>query len=454
MRFAVLALLLLVSAWSAASVAAQDAPADLRADSVTLTEATNAFGQTVFSAEGMLINESDGGYADVFLTARAYDDSGEQIAEGYGVLVDACGAGVLPDYVMAPGHAQSFAAPLEFFSDFADPAGQIDRIEMETQATVVAAPAVSELATGITRLSDQEVIRVEWLADGGLRYAIGCPRALFTDWQWREVDGADRDTPTEHPDAARITDDLRERLRLTDPAIFANSRLSFAPEGGRMVYQDAVNQFYTAAQDGTLQRQLYTGLNDRVLQMIDWLGGNRFLATYYGAPGEPVLWFTADADGRPISPAPETNRPSQTLPGATPDGRRVVIGGAFLTDGGDPIPGYYLNVVSNGFFELLFEGDLPGNSYPPPVPVLDTERDLVSRVYVVRPVDETPTLQCFNRDESALYNLAALPYGLQTSDRSGLWLSPDGTELALSANGPGGGLWRIDLSEVPACEAG
>ncbi|MGL4648448.1 MAG: hypothetical protein ACRC1H_03495, partial [Caldilineaceae bacterium] len=71
----------------------------------------------------------------------------------------------------------------------------------------------------------------------------------------------------------------------------------------------------------------------------------------------------------------------------------------------------------------------------------------------VRPVDGTPLLQCFNRDEGVLYDLAALPEGLTASDRSGLWPSPDGTQLALSANGPAGGLWRIDLTALPACEA-
>jgi hypothetical protein len=453
MRLAVVASLVLAGVLSATLALAQNTPADLRADAVTLSESVNAFGQTVFSADGVLVNEGDGGYADVTLTARAYADDGEQVAEGYGVLVDACGAGVLPGYVMAPGHAQPFAAPLEFFSNFADAAAQVDRIEVEAAARAVDAPPLAALPDGVTQLSDQEIVRVEWLSDGGLRYAIGCPRDLFVDWQWREVTAAGRDRPIEHPDAAKVTDDLRERLGLTDPAIFENSRLSFAPEGGRMVYQDAVNQFYTAAQDGTLQRQLYTGLNDRVLQRIDWLGGNRFLATYYGAPGEPVLWFTADADGRPISPAPETNRQSQTLPGATPDGRRIVLGGAFDSGAGSGVAGYYLNVVSNGFFELLFEADIPGNSYPPPVPVLDTERDLVSRVYIVRPVDGEPMLQCFNRDEGALYDLASLPVGLTTSDRSGLWLSPDGTELALSAIGLAGGLWLIDLPALPACEA-
>ena len=47
--------------------------------------------------------------------------------------------------------------------------------------------------------------------------------------------------------------------------------------------------------------------------------------------------------------------------------------------------------------------------------------------------------------------LRALPAGLLRSDRSGLWLSPDETELALTANGPAGGLWLIDLGALPAC---
>lgn len=433
---------------------AQDDGGDLQAEAVEIVPAVTAFGQAVFNAEGTLISAGATGYANILLIARAFNAAGAQIAEGYGVLVDACGAGLLPDTIMPPGHAQPFSAPLEFFSDYADPAAEVDQIDVEVQASAVPAANADTLAEGVTRLSDQEVIAVEWAENGDLRYAIGCPRDLFSEWDWHEVNPDGSDSSIEYPNAALVTPELGERLGLADPALFASSRLSFAPEGGRLVYQDAVNRFYTAAQDGTLRRLLYTRLNNRVLQSIDWLGGDHFLASYYGAYGEPVLWFTADAEARAISPAPSANPPSVIVPGATADGRRVVVGGTFDTGAGSGITGYYLNVVTNGFFELLFEASLPGNNFPPPAPVLDPAQDIVARVYVVRPVAGEVLLQCFNRAEGALHDLAVLPSGLLQSERSGLSLSPNGAELALSANGPAGGLWLIDLSALPACEGG
>ncbi len=436
----------------AAGVLGQGVP-DLASDSVEIVSSVNAFGQAVAAAEGVLINSGADGYADVFLTVRAFDSDEAQIAEGYGVLVDACGAGLLPGYVMPPGHSQRFSAPLEFLVEADDPAALIDRIDVEAQARPADAPPAPRLADGIARLSDQEVISVDWLDDGTLRYAAGCPRNLFIDLDWRELNlttGLDR--PIEHPDAALVTDTLRERLDLTDSALFANSQLSFAPEGGRLVYQDGVNRFYTAAADGTLKRLLYTRLNNRVLQNVEWLDGDRFLATYYGAVGEPVLWFTADAEARALSAAPSINRPSVTVPGASPDGRRVVIGGTFDTDAGEAVTGYYLDVVTNDFFELLFEASLPGSNYPPPVPVIDPVEDIVSRVYVVQPAEGAPMLQCFNRSEGILHDLARLPPVFAESARGGLWLSPDEATLALTATGAAGGLWLIDLAALPACE--
>lgn len=433
-------------------VSALDVP-DLTAGAVEIVNAVNAFGQPVTTVEGLLANEDSESYADVVLTVRAYDADGAEIAEGFGVLVDACGAGLLPGYTMPAGHSQLFSAPLEFTISAEDPAALIERVEVEAQAQVVNAPAAARLAPGITRLSDQEIVSLGWLADGTLRYASGCSRNLFTGWRWHALDPATGDDQAiDSPGAAFVTDTLRDRLDLADPLIFANSQLSFVPEGGRLVYQDRVNRFYTAANDGTLKRLLYTGLNNRVLQNVRWLEGDRFLAAYFGAVGEPVLWFTADAEARPISPAPSRNRPSTIMPGASPDGRRVVIGGTFDTAAGAGVTGYYLNVVNNNFFELLFEASLPGNNYPPPVPVIDAARDLVSRVYVVRPVEGRPMLQCFNRDEGVLHDLAQLPPVFSEGARGGLWLSPDGTTLALTATGTAGGLWLIDLAALPACQ--
>jgi hypothetical protein len=410
---------------------------------------TDIYGQRVPVASGTLVNPGDAPVLSVMLQVSAYDAADTLIGEGFGYLVDACGAGLLPDYALPPGHVQSFSAPLELFE--ADAA--VERLEV--QAVGEAGPAdalpARALADGLTQISDQEVVEARWESADALRYAIGCPRDLASDWRWRRLSGGSADVAIDNPDAARVTPELRERLSLSDPLIFASSRLSFAPGGTRLVYQDRVNRFYTAAADGRFQRQIHGGLNAQMLQQVQWLEGDRFIARYFGAYGDPVLYFTADADGRAISPSPLSSPPSVILPGASVDGRRVVIGGSFSTEAGEDVSGYYLNVVSNGFFELLFESALPGLNYPAPVPVVDPAEDRVVRVYVVRPVDGQVRLQCFQRDTRTLVDLAPLPLSLSEGDRSGMWLSPDGATLAISATGVRGGLWLARLSALPSC---
>ncbi len=147
-----------------------------------------------------------------------------------------------------------------------------------------------------------------------------------------------------------------------------------------------------------------------------------------------------------ISPPLAKNPPSLIVPGVSRDARRVVIAGDF-EDG----LGYYLYVVTNGFFEKLFEAEIPGNNYPAPIPLSGGDDDLITRVYAAIPVDGEPHLQCFNRDEGVLYDLAPLPLDLGDGDRAWWWLSPDNNTIALAANGVNGGLWLIDLAALPAC---
>lgn len=440
---AVLALVLAALPASAQDVA-------LQVQESALGTQTDVYGQSVPVASGILLNPGDVPVLNVTLHVSAYDAAGVLVGEGFGYLVDACGAGLLPDYALPAGHAQPFAAPLELFEQDAT----VDRLEVLASGAPGPAEAqpVLALADGLTQLSDQEVVDVRWDDADALRYAAGCPRELASGWRWRRFSiGAARDQALANPYADQITPALRERLDLTDPLIFANSRLSFAPGGGRLVYQDRVNRFYTAAADGRFQRQIHGGLNAQVLQGVQWLEGDRFIARYFGAYGDPVLYFTADAEGRAISPSPLSNRASVILPGASADGRRVVIGGSFSGASGETVTGYYLHVVSNGFFELLFESALPGLNYPPPVPVVDAAEDRVSRVYIVRPVEGQPRLQCFQRDSGRLIDMAALPLALSEGDRSGMWLSPDGARLAIAATGARGGLWLADLQALPAC---
>ena len=297
-------------------------------------------------------------------------------------------------------------------------------------------------------MTSAEAVNVEWIDHHSFRYATGCATDLFIDWTWQVYDvAADSTTAIAPPHAEDVTAALRQRLQLTDDQTFAHSLLRYAPDGQRLVYQNARNDFQTASTDGTFRRALYTGLHNQSLQGVYWLPEERFLAYYYGAFGDPVSYFTATAESAVISPPISRNPRSLIVPGVSRDARRVVIAGDF----GEGL-GYYLYVVTNGFFEQLFApADIPGNNYPAPLLLSGGEDDLITRVYAAIPVDGVAQLQCFNRDEGVLYDLAPLPLDLGDSDRAWWWLSPDDSTIALAANGVNGGLWRIDLTALPAC---
>lgn len=425
-----------------------DAPADLIVEDVVVSEQQGIYGQPIQVAQGRLVNEGSTAYSNISLNATVYDEDGEQVGEGIGFLVDACEAGLLPDFVLRPDHAEYFTATLELYEQDAE----IDRVEIFPQASPVEADdsASAELPEGITHITDEEVVEVEWNGPRSLRYAVGCVRDLFSEWDWYSYSTLSRNVlPTDHPFEDAVNDELRERLGLDEPLTFANSFIRFAPGGSRLIYQDRVNSVYTAATDGSLQRLLYTGLNNRTLQEIYWLDNDRFLAYYYGAFGDPVIYFTADVEGRYISQPPLDNPESVIVPGPSRDARRVVIAGTF-----DDVTGYYLNVLTNDFFELLFEAEPPGNNFPGPIPIVDTEEDRVVRVYVARRVDGETVMQCFNRDEGVLHDLVPLPLNLTEGERAQWWLSPDERRIALAANGVNSGLWLIDLRDLPACENG
>jgi hypothetical protein len=442
-----LTLLIVLMAVHGGLVAAQDDDAvALTAGEPSVERGIGIYGQEVLSAVGELRNEGETAVTEISLLAEVYDAEGELIGEGIGVLVNACGAGLLPDFTLQPGSSHAYAATLDLFEQDAE----IDRVEISATGRAVPRLETStrDLPAGITQVSDQEVVMVEWQTPRVLRFASGCVRDLFNEWTWQTYNtrtGSVR--AEEHPRAALVDAALQERLRLTDPLIFANSFLRYQPDGERMVFQNAVNYVYTAAADGTLQRELYRGLHNRTLQGITWLPEGRFLAYYYGAFGDEVIYFTADAEGRHISPNPNQSVPSVIVPGPSLDGRRVVIAGTF-----DGVTGYYLDVLTNDFFELLFEAELPGNNWPAPLPLLNEAGDLVQRVYVARDVDGQARLQCFNRDQGVLHDLAPLPLQLADDERAWWWPSPDLQTLALGANGVHGGLWTIDLAQLGRCE--
>lgn len=471
----IIMILIVVMALAVVTVFAAQ-PEALRTEDVRVIIGEDAFGQQRYTAEGTLHNDGAAAYTDILMTAALYNDDDEQIGEGIGFLVNACGAGLLPDFALQPGSAQRFVIDLERYEQDA----QIDRVEVITDATAITAdnPARRRqerqmAADGITRIYNGEVVTVEWLDSAALRFGVGCVDDLFNQLDWyQHSTRTDITRPVVHPSADDIGDDLLERLRLTDPILFDESHLYFAPGGRRLVYQGERNEFWTAEPDGRLPRLLYTVVYNRTLKDVYWLplqyrnrddlerenriDDRRYIAYYYGAFGDPVLYFTADEEGRVISRAPINVFPSVILPGASPDGLRVVIAGTFAVDG-EEVTGYFVQRASNNSApELLFAAEPPGNNYPPPLYRVDDTGN--EAIYVARPVADpddadtvTNRLQCYNRQTETLHDLATLPVNLNTDERSLWWLSPDGASAALAANGVNGGLWWVDLSRYDQC---
>lgn len=411
----------------------------------TLIETVDIYEQPVLAVTGQVLNESDDALENVAFIAEVYDAQDTLIGEGTGYLVDACAAAADFSYIFPAQQSHKFNIILELYEDDAD----IQRVTIFPQMSVASPDSVNniELAEGVTRVSYDEVIAVEWQGTRTLRFATGCLRSRFDEWTWQSYNSlTDVTRSVTHPAQAFVTEQLQQSTGLTDPLIFDNAFLRFAPDGERIVYQDAVNRFYTASIMGTLQRLMFTGLHNESLQGVYWLDQEKFIAYYYAAYGDTVIYFTADAEGRFISPSPLQNRESVITPGASSDGRRVILAGTF-----NDVTGYFIHVVSNGFFELLFEADFPGNNYPAPIPIVDIEQDIVTRIYVARDVDGQPTLQCFNRENGTLYDIAPLPIQLAQGERAWWWISPDYQTIALAANGSHGGLWLIDLSSLPDC---
>lgn len=418
---------------------------DLSAEDVEVVNTVDTFGQTVFTAIGQLRNTSaSDAYGNISLHAEAYDAADALVGEGFGVLVNACAVSLLPGFTLQPGEAQLFSAQLELL----DPELEIARVEVTADAEAVEPASAVALADGITQVTDDEAVNVEWINDHSLRYATGCETDLFLDWDWYTYNiQLDAQTEIVAPHASDANDDMRARLELQDDAEFAHSMMRYAPDGDRLVYQNAINEFLTAYVDGRVRRGLYTGLNNRSLRGIYWQPNERFIAYYYGAYGDPVYYFVADAEARVVSPALPNNPPSVIVPGLSRDGRRVALAGEF-----DGVLGYYLYVVTNNFFELQFEAEPPGNNFPAPLLVENAETELISQIYVARLENDAALLQCYNRDQNELHDLAPLPLNLADDERAWWWMSPDETQIALAADGVNGGLWLIDLTALPACE--
>lgn len=423
---------------------AQDEPGGLVAEDVEIIPQTDLFGQEIQIAEGVLTNTDTQAYTNVNIFADVFDSNGEVIGEGFGFLVNACGVGLI-DHVLQPGESQRFSLTLELFET-----ADVDRVEIFPEGTAVdPAPEAEPVNfTGIEQISSEEVVSVEWIDDTTLRYGTGCDADMFTRLQWYEYnldDGTQR--AITHPNAQQVTPALLQQLGLTDPYWLNRSFLTFSPTSRRIVYQTDINTVLTAEPDGSFKRLIWDDLARRSLHGFIWLPEGRFLAYYYGAFGDEVVYFTASLEGQRISGSIYDVVPSMTVPGPTPDGARAVI-----TTTVDDVTGYYLQQTGFAGNELLFEAapeTIPDNNYPAPIYAVNAANEAF--VYLVRPIDGVPLLECFNRQTSTLNDLTALPLSLSSDDRAWTWLSPDGYTIVLAANGVDGGLWEIDLNAFGGC---
>ena len=442
-RFALIFLVTLFFTVTAGALTAQDDSADdLVAEEVEVRAERDIFGQVVRLAVGDLSNNGDTAYNGLSLFADVYDVNGDIVGEGFGFPVNACGVGLLPDFALQPGARQPFRVELEIFEEGVE----IDRVEVFPQG-IATDPTLNELDAsfvGVRSVTNDEVVNVEWVDDGRLRYAVGCDDDMFARQDWFILDvPTGVSAPVGHPNARDLTPALLQQTGLEDPFNLNHSRLTFSPTSRRIIYQSPINVMLTAEPDGSFKRLIYEDLARFTLQGFVWMPLGRFLAYYYGAHGDPVRYYTASVEGQLISANIDNTTPSMTVPGPTPDGAQAVI-----TTTVDDVTGYYLKSTAFAANELLFEAEPPGNNYPAPI---YAEREGGALIYIIRPENGQPALQCFDMQTRALNTLTILPLDLSNEDRAWTFLSPDGATIALAANGIRGGLWLIDLDTFGGC---
>ena len=418
-------------------VSGQDKPALLLTETRIGTQ-PDGFGGERPIVTGEVFNHGADAYTNVSVLVEAVDDDGEMIGEGFGFLVDACGTALL-DYALMPGGVQGYSAPFELFEE-GDVASVRVSVEAEANAPnwppVVDSPMVTLIARG-------EVVMLEWLDEETLIYGVGCEGRVFTELDWQRYDLANHAvSEIEHPDAAKVTPEMIARSDAAlitqsgeqDPQLFYSSRMSFPPGARRIVYQNDLHTIFSAEPDGSFKRLIHDKLRRHSLRGFVWArDADVFLAYYFGSYGEPVRYFSADVGGQMLMGRLEELTPSLTVPGPAEDGLATVVGWRR----GD-VSGYYLNYAFGGS-ELLFEAELPGNNYPAPIVAGDL-------VYVIRPVEGVPTLQCYDRRRGQLATVTALPLQLTRAARAWAQLSPAGGRLAVAMNGTEGGVWWVDLA--------
>ncbi len=469
-----LGLILLCGLWLTVPALAQTAtPAStdddsalLTADNVRIETQRDAFGQTVQVLLGDLRNTGDSAYENIEVSAELLNDDEELIGEGFGFVVDACGNAIL-DFPLQPSQSQRFRLAVDVY-DSDTTADDIAEIVVQAEGDTTH-PEALDLPNpdSVTQLDNREVVAVQWIDENTLRYGIGCDGRVFTSYDWYRYDlSAGEATRLDaHPAEANITDAfLRQtginqitQSREDDPTLFETSYLTFPEQSRRIVYQTDINTVVTAERDGSFKRVVHGVLSRYSLQGYIWSPAGNFAAYYFGAYGEPVRYFTAAASGTLISALLPNNPTSQTVPGLTNDARRVIISGTFPADPASTADdvetqtGYFLQSVVSPQRELLFEAsNLPGNNYPAPAYFL---KDANTRyIYIVRPLYENNVLQCFHREADELYTLTELPLFLTSDERAGSWLAPDGSTLAIAANGDHSGLWLVDLTAFDVCQ--
>ena len=429
--------ILILWGWlGAASVAAQVETA-LILTATELARQPDAFGGDSPVVRGELYNHGTEAYRHISISVEAYDSDFQLIGDGFGFLVDACGTALL-DYALPPGRTQTYTAPYELFAE-----GEVAQVKLSVDGSAVAWEAPGQVeAPALQRISVDEVVMLEWLDEQTLIYGVGCDGDVFTElawWRYSLVDHALSEI--EHPDAQRVTAEMIARSDVAlitqsgeqNPALFYRSQMTFPPGARRVVYQNDLHTIFSAEPDGGYKRLIHDKLHQHSLRGFTWAQKpGVFLAYYFGAYGEPVRYFIADVEGRMVSDRLEDLPESQIVPGLAPDGLAALVG----RRNGD-VSGYYWQYAFGGA-DLLLEAALPGNNYPAPIvtPAL---------IYLVRPIDDVPTLQCYDRSTRTLETVSALPLRLTRESRAWAWLSPDGGKLALAASGVDGGAWWLDV---------